>query len=122
MKRDTGKKKFNSTRTDTELAGETKKTLQWTLQKPSKNPAILIIKKFFVNEKANLKEALVFQPSGFLQGKNNTNEQKPLHSLPLNHMFTWHFFGCWQGTLISIKLAIEGFKFPLSNLASQLHL
>lgn len=75
-----------------------------------------------MNEKANLKEALVFQPSGFLQGKNNTNEQKPLHSLPLNHMFTWHFFGCWQGTLISIKLAIEGFKFPLSNLASQLHL
>lgn len=106
MKRDTGKKKMNTTRTDTELEGETKKPLQWTLQKPSKNPAILIIKKFFVNEKANLKEALVFQPSGFLQGKNNTNEQKSLQSHPLNHMFTWHLFSCYQGILISIKLEI----------------
>lgn len=47
MKRDTGKNNPNITRADTELAGDTKKTLQWTLQKPSKNPAIFIIKRFF---------------------------------------------------------------------------
>lgn len=53
MKRDAGKKTPNTTGADTELARDTKKTPQWTLQKPSKNPAIFIIKKFFVNEKAN---------------------------------------------------------------------
>jgi len=36
MKRDTGKKNPNTTRADRELAGDTKKTLQWTLQTPSK--------------------------------------------------------------------------------------
>lgn len=47
MKRDTGlKKNPNTTKADIKFAGGTKKTFQWTLQKPSKNPAISIIKIF----------------------------------------------------------------------------
>lgn len=47
MKRDTGKNNPNTTRADTELAGDTKKTPQWTLQKPSKNPANIHNQKVF---------------------------------------------------------------------------
>lgn len=75
MKRDTGKKFSNITRAGTELAGDTKKTPQWTLQKTTKNRAIFIT--FFMKGDSKFKRGPATPALRLSSRKNNATEQKP---------------------------------------------